>query len=136
MLIKKFSNIALPSNRNFGFFFTTVFVLFGAYLLVYGKTNIAIPIFAIGTLLLAITLLKEELLLPLNKLWMLIGLLLGIIVSPIVLSIIYFGLFVPIAYGMRLVGRDELRLKSKDRTSFWRLKETSGPSVSTFKNQF
>ena len=82
------------------------------------------------------TLLKAELLLPLNKLWMSLGLLLGMIVSPIVLGIIFFGMFTPISQLMKLFGRDELRLKLKNRGSHWRLKELTSTPPESFKNQF
>ncbi len=61
-----------------------------------------------SSLLLVITLLKENLLLGLNKLWMRIGFLLGMIVSPIILGIIFFGLVTPYGVVMRIFGRDEL----------------------------
>ena len=47
------------------------------------------------------------------------GFLLGIIVSPIVLGMIFFGMFMPIAFFLRLKGRDELRLKFNNKSSHW-----------------
>jgi hypothetical protein len=132
----KFSEIILPSNRKFGFFFTSVFIASGGYFLIENSTYTALAFFGAGALFLVITLLKADLFLPINKLWMGFGMLLGIIVSPIVLGIIYFGLFSPIALGMRLFGRDELRLKFKTRTSHWKLKLPIDYSSDTFKNQF
>ena len=73
---------------------------------------------------------------PLNKLWMRLGLLLGMIMSPIVMGIIFFGLFTPISLVMRLLGRDELKLKPKPCQSSWRLVEHSRPDLQSFKNQF
>ena len=63
------------------------------------------------------------------------GLLLGIIVSPIVLGIIFFGLFTPIAMLMRMSGRDELRLKSVQKTSHW-IKRGEPIKSGSFKHQF
>ena len=65
----------------------------------------------IAVILLLIALIKPDLLLPLNKLWMRFGLLLGSFVNPLVLGIIFFGLFTPIAFLMRIMGRDELKIK-------------------------
>ena len=132
----KFSEIILPSNQKFGFFFTSIFTVLGAYFLIKNSTNTALGFFGVGALFFAITLLKAELFLPINKLWMSFGMLLGMIVSPIVLGIIYFGLFSPIGIGMRLFGRDELCLKFKTRTSYWKLKLPIDYSSDTFKNQF
>ena len=46
-----------------------------------------------------------------------LGFVLGIVVTPIVMGIIYFGLFVPIELILR-IGRDS-KLKIK-KNSFWR----------------
>jgi len=81
-------------------------------------------------------LLKADLLLPLNKLWMRFGMLLGMVISPIVLGIIFFGLFTPISIMMKIFGRDELRLKLGVRASHWKEKESPIPPAESFKNQF
>ena len=130
----KFSEIELPSNRKFGFFFTFVFAA-AAYF--YYSANLTwIYVFIAAALaLLLITLIKSDALLPLNKLWMRFGLLLGMIVSPIVLGVIFFGLFTPIAILMRLSGRDELRLKFAQKASHWIFREEPIKSES-FKRQF
>ena len=90
---------------------------------------------AAAVIFLLVTLTKSDALLPLNKLWMRFGLLLGMIVSPIVLGVIFFGLFTPIATLMRLSGRDELRLKYTQRASHWISREEPIKSES-FKRQF
>ena len=131
----KFSEVELPSNRKFGFFFTFVFALATAYF--YHAENIdwAYVFFAVASIFLLITLIKSDALFPLNKLWMRFGLLLGMIVSPIVLGIIFFGLFTPIALLMRLSGRDELRLEHTRKASHWISRNESIKSDS-FKHQF
>lgn len=125
----------LPSNRKFGFFFTFVFATATAYF--YYSANVSWAyVFILATLIfLLITLVNSDALLPLNKLWMRFGLLLGIIVSPIVLGIIFFGLFTPIAMLMRMSGRDELRLKSVQKTSHW-IKRGEPIKSGSFKHQF
>ena len=131
----KFSEIELPSNRKFGFFFTFVFAVVAAYF--YYSTNVswAYVFVAAALTFLLVTLIKSDALLPLNKLWMRFGLILGSIVSPIVLGVIFFGLFAPIAMLMRLSGRDELRLKFIQKTSHWISRDEPIKSES-FGNQF
>lgn len=131
----KFSEIELPSNKKFGLFFTFLFLLATAYF--YYKLYIvwAYVFVSAASIFLLITLIKSDALLPLNKLWMRFGLLLGMIISPIVLGFIFFGLFTPIAILMRLCGRDEMRLKFLQKTSHWIARgETIKPE--SFKNQF
>ena len=131
----KFSEIELPSNRKFGFFFTFVFAVAAAYF--YCSTNISWAYLFIGaaSIFLLVTLIKSDALLPLNKLWMRFGFLLGMIVSPIILGIIFFGLFTPIAILMRLRGRDELRLKFSPKMSHWITRSEPIKSES-FKHQY
>ena len=131
----KFSDIELPSNRKFGFFFTFVFAVAAAYF--FNSTNmLGAYIFAIASLIfLVVTVAKADILLPLNKLWMRFGILLGMIVSPIVLGVIFFGLFTPIAFFMRLSGRDELRLKLSKKASHW-ISRSEPLKSDSFKNQF
>ena len=131
----KFSEIELPSNRKFGIFFTFVFALAAAYFYNSDIMTWAYLFSATSFIFLVITLVKDELLLPLNKLWMRFGLLLGIIVSPIVLGVIFFGLFTPIAMLMRLSGRDELKLKFSRKASHW-ISRSEPIKSGSFKNQF
>lgn len=130
-----FSEIELPSNRKFGFFFAFVFAVVAAYF--YYRENISWSYaFVFSSLIfLLITLVKSDALMPLNKLWILFGLLLGMIVSPIVLGIIFFGLFTPIATLMNLRGRDELRLKFTPKASHW-ISRNEPIKSESFKYQF
>ena len=131
----KFSEIELPSNRKFGFFFTFVFAVAAAYF--YYSANISWAYLFIGaaSIFLLVTLTKSDALLPLNKLWMRFGFLLGMIVSPIILGIIFFGLFTPIAILMRLSGRDELRLKFSPKMSYW-ITRSEPIKSDSFKHQY
>lgn len=131
----KLSEIELPSNKKFGFFFTFVFAVAAAYFFNSANLTWAYAFSTAALIFLVITLVKDDILLPLNKLWMRFGLLLGMIVSPIVLGIIFFGLFTPIATLMRLGGRDELRLKLNKKSSHW---ITRGEPIQSesFKHQF
>ena len=131
----KFSEIELPSNRKFGFFFSLVFILVSLYLLHQGIHGIAYVICVLAIIFLFIALFKAEILLPLNKLWMMLGFILGLIVSPIVLGIIFFGLFTPVALLMSMLGRDELRLKLGVKSTHWVERKPEQQSGS-FKNQF
>ncbi len=131
----KFSEIELPSNRKFGIFFTAVFTIVAVYLYYTNTTKWSYIFCGVGLAFLVVSIIKEEALLPLNRLWMKFGLLLGIVVSPIILGIIFFGIFTPIATLMRIFGRDELHLRLKKKTTYWiRRKETE--ENNSFKNQF
>jgi len=72
---------------------------------------------------------------PLYRAWIRFGELLGRIVSPIVLGVLFFGLLTPIARISRLAGRDELHLRARDTGTYWRNRPPSEPLFS-FKTQF
>ena len=127
----------LPSNRRFGLLFSLIFFLLGSYLTWLGRN----PIYSFSSFFLALTFLILAVffsisLYPLNRLWMLFGLFLGRLVSPIVLGAIFFILISPIAVAMRIFGRDELLLKPKNRSSFWRIRVAKDQDIESFKNQF
>ena len=131
----KFSEIELPSNKKFGYFFTLIFIILTGYFFVNKSLNLAYIFATISTTLFFITIVKADLLLYPNKLWIRFGLLLGMIISPIVLGVLFFILFTPTAILMKLFGRDELRLKFKKNTSYWIMRENQIKSDS-FSNQF
>tara|TARA_B100001758_G_C17845825_1_gene321579 strand:+ start:87 stop:494 length:408 start_codon:yes stop_codon:yes gene_type:complete len=114
-----FSEIELPSNKKFGYFFTVIFFLIAAYFYSQNSINVASYLGFVGLIFLLVTFFKETLLLPLNKLWMRFGILLSIIVSPVIMGIIFFGLFTPMSLIMRLFRRDELRIRFNNKKTHW-----------------
>ena len=130
-----FSDVELPSNRKFGFFFTLIFLAAAGYFFVTDFITASYTFVILAVTFLLTTLVKANVLLPLNKLWMRLGLLLGIIVSPIVLGMIFFVMFTPVAFLMRVRGRDELRLKFKNKNTHW-INRTETGQIGSFKHQF
>ena len=129
------SKVKLPSNHKFGFFFSIIFLLASFYSH-YIDSEIMVYIFsALFGIFLVVTIINAKVLLPLNKLWMKFGILIGMIVSPIVLGIIFFGIFTPIAILMRLAGRDELHLRFKKKKTYWINRKTLN-IFDFFKKQF
>lgn len=131
----KDTNTKYPSNKNFGFFFSGIIFLLTGFFIYYERQTIVLLLFSFGLLSLAITLFRAELFFPLNKLWIKFGLLLGVLINPIILSTIYFGLITPYAIITRLFGRDELNLKKKNKKTYWILRSSDTPQVN-FKRQF
>ena len=132
----KKSKIELPSNRKFGFFFSAIFITLGLYFYTKNLDNYFFIFCVVGTIFLLITFFNEKLLSPFNKLWMQLGLLLGRIVSPIILGIIFYLLFTPIAIISKLFGRDELRIRFKTRRSHWKLRNKDTIKDVVFDKQF
>jgi len=126
----------LPSNKSFGLFFAIIFFLFA----VYSSFNLSrlffIAAVSFSVFFFLTALFFDWVLLPLNKLWMKFGFLLGKIVSPLIMGVIFFILFVPIGLIMRLFGRDELRLKMNSSDTHWKSREDDGSGSDSFKYQF
>ena len=125
-------DIKISSNRNFGIVFFVVFLLIALYPLTYGG-EIRIWSLIISIIFLILGLLNSKILAPLNKIWFKFGILLGKIVSPLIMGIIFFLVVTPIGLIMRLLGKDILNLKYNKNKSYWI--EKNGPK-SKMRNQF
>jgi hypothetical protein len=127
----------LPSNRNFGFLFSGVFALLSAYAVYQGGETYRVYGWLIPSVIVGlVSVAAPGLLTPFNKAWMMLGDLMGKVVSPLVLGAIFFVLIAPVALVGRLFGRDELRLKKVSVSSYWIDRMPPGPSGDSFKNQF
>ena len=125
-------DVKISSNRSFGIVFFIVFLLIALYPLIYSE-EIRIWSVIISIIFLVLGLLKSKILTPLNKLWFKFGILLGIIVSPIIMGVIFFLVVTPIGLIMRIIGKDLLNLKFNKDKSYWI--EKTGPK-SKMRNQF
>ena len=125
-------DIKVSSNRSFGIVFFVVFLLVSFYPLI-NNDSIRVWALIISLIFLILGILKSNLLSPLNKLWFKFGIILGKIISPMIMGIIFFFVVTPIGLTMRLLGKDLLNLKFKDYKSYW--VEKTGPK-SKMKNQF
>lgn len=124
-------------NRNFGFLFAGVFALLSAYAAYQGGEPSKIYGWLIaGVVVGLVAIIAPGALTPFNKAWMKLGDLMGKVVSPLVLGVIFFALITPIALITRLFGRDELRLKKTGTSSYWIDRAPPGPAGDSFKNQF
>jgi|APSaa5957512535_1039671.scaffolds.fasta_scaffold41735_3 hypothetical protein len=125
-------HIKKSSNKSFGIVFFIVFMLIGLWPILNNETYrfwaiiVAFVFFILG-------LTNSKLLTPLNILWFKFGLLLGKIVSPLVMGIIFFFVVTPIAILMRIFKKDLLKLKYNSKSSYWI--EKNEPK-SKMKNQF
>ena len=124
--------VKIGSNRSFGIVFFIVFLLISTYPLLKDE-NIRLWSLIISIIFLFLGLLNSNLLSPLNKIWFKFGLLLGKIVSPFVMGIIFFLVVTPIGIIMRLLKKDLLNLKFNKNNTYWIKK--SDPK-SKMKNQF
>ena len=126
------NNKALPSNRNFGIVFFLVFLIIAVYPLTYSG-EIIIWSLIVSLVFFILGLINSKILNPLNKIWFKFGIILGKLISPIIMGVIFFFVVTPTGLIMRLFGKDLLNLKSSNIKSYWI--EKNGPK-SKMKNQF
>ena len=126
------TKIKLPSNRSFGIVFFIVFFLVSLYPLINDK-DIRVWSFILSLLFLLLGIKNSNILTPFNIMWLKFGLLLGKIVSPIIMGVVFFLVVTPTGFIMRLFKKDLLNLKYNNFKSYWLNKK--GPK-SKMKNQF
>ena len=124
--------IKIGSNRSFGIVFFIVFLLISTYPLL-NDNNIRLWSLILSVIFLILGLINSSILTPLNKVWFKFGILLGKIVSPLVMGIIFFLVVTPIGILMRILNKDILNLKYNNKSTYWI--EKTGPK-SKMKNQF
>ena len=125
-------DIKISSNKSFGIVFFVVFLLIAIYPLTNGG-DIRIWSGIISFIFLVLGLLNSSILTPLNKIWFKFGIILGKIISPVIMAIIFFLVVTPTGLIMRILRKDILNLKFNQNKSYWIEKE--GPK-SKMKNQF
>tara|TARA_B100000678_G_C17861912_1_gene363503 strand:+ start:139 stop:528 length:390 start_codon:yes stop_codon:yes gene_type:complete len=128
----KNSKIKIGSNKSFGIVFFTVFLIIAIWPLLNGY-EIRYWSLIISIVFLLLGILNSKILTPLNKIWFKIGILLGNVISPIVMSIIFFLVVTPTSFIMKILGKDLLNLKKNTKNSYWIKKQNQN---SRMKNQF
>ena len=114
----KKNNIKISSNRSFGIVFFILFFIIAIFPLL-SDGNIRVWSAALSIIFLILGLMNSSILYPLNKIWFKFGILLGKIVSPIVLGVIFFFVVTPIGILMKILGKDLLNLKNNNEKSYW-----------------
>ena len=124
--------IKLGSNRSFGIVFFIIFLLISIYPLI-NDNDLRLWSLIISIFFLVLGLLNSKILNPLNKIWFKFGMLLGKIVSPLVMVVIFFFVVTPIGIFMKFLKKDILKLKFNKDKSYWIKKNEP---KSKMKNQF
>jgi len=127
-------NPSLPSNKKFGFFFTLIFLIVAIYLFTYGSSFTSFIVISVSAVFLIFTIFFEDQLGILNRAWFMLGIYLGKLTNPIVLSILYFLLITPISMLSKVFHRDVLKLRLKNKNSYWVIR--SECSLINFNHQF
>jgi hypothetical protein len=117
VIIKKLSNIKRKDNITFGILFFIFFLIIGLYPL---KSGAIVRIWSLilSLVFLIITILAPNLFTFLNRMWIRFGILIGKLISPIVMGLVFFFLVTPIGICFRILKKDVMGLKRRPST-YW-----------------
>ena len=129
--MKNLINIKRKDNITFGILFFVFFLIIGLYPL---KSDGGIRIWSVlfSLVFLIITIIRPNLFTFLNKLWIKFGILLGRIISPIVMGLVFFFVVTPIGVLVRILKKDVMGLK-RGASSYWINREDK---LQSMKKQF
>lgn len=128
--------VETSSDRSFGFVFAGFLALVTGYQAWRGASWWPAPL-VLAMAFLGFALVRPALLAPLNRAWTKLGLLLGAIVAPIVMGVVYFGVITPMALIARLLGKDFLRLaRDPAAATYWLPRTGEPPGRERLRDQF
>ena len=120
------------SNKSFGVLFFIVFLLIALWPLVNGD-SLRVWSLLIAVIFLVLGLLNSKILNPFKRIWIKFGEILGKVIAPLVLSIVYFIVITPIGLFLRIFGKDLLGIKFLKKKSYWIKRDKD---LGSMKNQF
>ena len=121
------------SNRSFGLLFFIVFIVVGLWPVIKGEVA-NIYLILISLFFLIFGLINSKILSPFNKAWIKLGEILGLIIAPIIMALVYFIILTPISLIVRMLGKDLLGLKFlKKQDTYWMKRKKK---LGTMKKQF
>ena len=120
------------SNRSFGVLFFIVFFLVAFWPLL-NSEPIRLWSLVVSIIFFILGIFNSKFLNPLNKIWIKFGELLGKIIAPIVMAIVFFIILTPLSLLIRLFGKDLLKLRFSQVNSYWIKREKN---VGSMKKQF
>lgn len=105
--------------RKFGLTIGGVLLVLGGFLF-WKERPSAVYFAAGGGGLMALGLLLPLVLEPVHRAWMTFAVLMGFVMTRVILTILYFGMFTPIALVLKVLRKDLLEEKSdKNAASYW-----------------
>ena len=106
------------SNRTFGILFFLVFLVIGIWPIL-NDEGLRWWSIIISLIFLFLGIINSKFLTPFNKIWIKIGELLGKVLAPIVMAMIYFFIVTPMAILLKLLRKDLLKVKFNSGNTYW-----------------
>ena len=97
-----------------------------------GRTEVGLTLLALAIAIGPLGLVRPRAIRPIYVGWMVLAFPIGWLVSSIVLAIVYYGVFTPIAMAFRLLRRDALGRRPRKTDTYWQPK----PPVTDVRRYF
>ena len=120
------------SNKSFGILFFVVFLIIGLWPIL-TSNDVRLWSLAISVIFLILGLINSSILEPFKNSWIKLGELLGKIIAPIVMGLVFFTVLTPISFILRIFGKDLLKIKYLKDKTYWIKREKN---VGSMKKQF
>ena len=138
MLIEEIKNIKEDKKtlRKFGITIGSVLLIISAILFITDKSSF-IYFGTIGILLILTGLLFPFVLKPFNKIWMALAVVLGWFSSRVILTLMFYLVFTPLGFFLRVTGKDFLKLRyDKNANTYWEKREKKEKELIEYERQF
>ena len=112
--------------RSFGLMVGGVFAVIGLWPLLFGR-NLRLLAVIPAAALLFLGIIAPRSLCPVYRLWMKLGHVLGTINTKIILTVTFYGLFMPMGFIMRRMGKDPMRRGYDSNATTYRVPSSQRP---------
>ena len=127
------AEVRMGSARGFGLVMAAAALIISLWPLAAGG-SVRWWLAAIALCFAGLAIFAPRLLAPLNRIWFRFGLMLGAVVAPLVMALLFFLVVTPTGMIMRALGKDPLRQKpDRSAATYW---ITRRESVGSMKRQF
>lgn len=128
--------VKIASERSFGVIFSILF--FTLAVLAWRRQSAILPIYiTAGSVTLALTLIAPFILRPLNLAWGRLGLLLHKVMTPVIMALMFFVVFLPLGFALTFFKKLSLQKSfDKELKTYWISRPESSPTPASMKNSF
>lgn len=135
-ILRDNSGFQIGSPRAFGLTFATVFLVIGG-LPLFHRGHLRVWSLVVGSAFLLAALAAPRLLVPLNRVWSLVGSLLHRVTTPILMALLFVLAVTPVALLRRAVGEAGLALRFDAKLrSYWITRAQHTTDAESLKRQF
>jgi len=103
------NNYRKSTEKSFGIVFSIVFLIISLYPILENKP-LQIWALVISVVFFIASFLAPQILKPLNKIWFRVGIIMGSVISPIIMALVYFIVIMPIGLIIRILQKDLLEI--------------------------